>query len=68
MLVFLEASHFPWLGLIDFLLIILLISGNGGNCRGFDYFRSSLFPPELFPYFVNYLASIVCVLVLVVLG
>jgi len=37
MLVFLEASHFPRLGLIDFLLIILLISGYGTIYREFDY-------------------------------
>ena len=48
MLVFLEASHFPRLGLIDFLLIKFVISGNGKIRRGFDYCSLKFIFPELF--------------------
>ena len=64
-LVFLEASHFPRLGLIDFLLIILLISGYGKMCRAFDYFSLKFILSRTWGYVVNTLALIVLVCVFV---
>jgi len=57
MLEFLEASHFPRLGLIDFLLIILLISGYGKMCLAFEYFSLNFICSRTWGLFCKYPCS-----------